>query len=172
MATKYYKFTGKANWAKVYEPEEFRGAVNWKIDLYQDKKNLEQRKAAGIQSKIYEDENGQYVTFKRPKIKTIKGVVNEFHGPTIYSADGEPLVTYEKSEDGKEWVRVGTPVLIGNGSEVEVTVAVYDAGAMGKGQRLESVKIIDLVEYTPEGGGSNSIVRGETPATGTSKTPW
>ena len=169
MATEFYKFTGKCKWAKVYEPEEFRGATNWKIDLYQDKKNLDLRKKAGIQSKIYEDEEGQYVNFRRPKTKLIKGSLNEFHGPEILDKDGNKIVSYTKSEDGKSWVRVGTPVLIGNGSEVEVTVAVYDAGAMGKGQRLESVKIIDLIEYKSENN-SNSIIVSEAPKS--VKTPW
>lgn len=172
MPTTYHKFTGKANWAKVYEPEEFRGSVNWKIDVYLDDKQLKERTKIGLQSKVYDDENGKYVSFKRPKTKLIKGVLNEFHGPKIFNADGSSIVTYEKNEDGTDWVRVGTPVLIGNGSEVEVEIAVYDT-QMGKGQRLESVRIIDLIEYKSDGSNSNSIVRSETPAaTGTTKTPW
>lgn len=166
MPTTYHKFTGKAKWAKVYDPEEFRGSVNWKIDVYLDKEQLKKRLDAGIQSKVYEDEDGTYVTFKRPKTKLIKNKLNEFSGPKITDNDGV-VVEYKKSADGSTWDRVGTPVLIGNGSEVEVDVAVYDT-AMGKGQRLESVKILDLITYNPEN--SNSIVRGEeTPAV---KTPW
>lgn len=171
MTTTFHKFTGKAKWAKVYDPEEFRGAINWKIDVYQDKAQLKLRKEAGIQSKIYEDEDGTYVTFKRPKTKLIKGILNEFHGPKIFDADDNSIVTYKKSEDGSQWERVGTPVLIGNGSLVEVEVAVYDAGAMGKGQRLESVKVIDLIHYEREEGSGNTIVRSEVPV-GTSKGPW
>lgn len=170
MATETFKFTGKAKWAKIYEPEEFRGAINWKIDLYQDAKNLKLRKEAGIQSKVYEDEEGKFVNFRRAKTKLIKGKLNEFHPPFVYDKDYNVLVSYVKNEDGTDWVRVGTPVLIGNGSEVEITVSVYDAGAMGKGQRLDSIRIIDLIEYKSEGSGGNSIVRGETPAG--VKTPW
>lgn len=169
MATNFYKFTGKAKWAKVYEPEEFRGAVNWKIDLYLDDKGLRERAAAGIQSKVYEDEEGSYVTFKRPKTKVIKGVLNEFSGPKIIDADGKVLVSYKKNDEGNAWERVGTPVLIGNGSTVEVEVAVYDT-QMGKGQRLETVKIIDLIEYKPDTG-SNTIIKSDAPSS-PSKTPW
>jgi len=173
MATEIHKFTGKAKWAKVYDPEEFRGAVNWKINLYLDKGELEKRKKAGIQSKVYEDSDGVYVTFKRPKEKLIKGILNEFSPPKITNEDGEDIVSYKKSADGTKWERNGTPVLIGNGSTVEVTVAVYDT-QMGKGQRLESVRIVDLIEYESgdsESGFGGAIVK--SPATtGPSKTPW
>jgi hypothetical protein len=36
--------------------------------------------------------------------------------------------------------------LIGNGSKVKVSVAVYDT-VKGKGQRLESIQVLDLIEY-------------------------
>jgi hypothetical protein len=169
MPTTYHKFTGKAKWAKIYDPEEFRGSTNWKIDVYLDKKELKARADAGIQSKVYEDEEGSYVNFKRPLTKVIKGVLNEFHPPKIYDKDGTVLVDYKKSKDGSAWERVGIPVLIGNGSTVEVDVAVYDT-QMGKGQRLESIKIIDLIVYEGSGESSNTIVRStEVQPT---KTPW
>lgn len=105
----------------------------------------------------------------------IKGTTNEFGGPKIVDKDDSVMVEYIKGEDGNGgyvWVRKGTPTLIGNGSEVEVTVAVYDT-QMGKGQRLESVKVLDLIEYSPAGG-YDSIVKGNTdaPEVGTVKTPW
>jgi hypothetical protein len=161
MATEFYKFEGKAKWAKIYEPEEFRGSVNWKID------QIARRKKAGLQSKVYEDEDGTYVCFKRPKTKLIKNVLNEFSGPKILDVDGNTLVSYHKSQDGSKWERVGNPVLIGNGSTVEVEVAVYDT-QMGKGQRLESIRIIDLIEYKSDGG-NTIVVSG--PSEGI-KTPW
>lgn len=171
MATETYKFTGKSKWAKVYDPEEFRGASNWKINVYLDDAEIAKRKKAGIQSKTYSDEDGTYVTFKRPQTKLIKGVLNEFAPPKIFDAEGNCLVDYKKSADGTSFERVGKPVLIGNGSVVEATVTVYDT-QMGKGQRLESIKIIDLIEYEGGSGFDNSIVK--TPATtGTpSITPW
>ena len=149
--TERYKFTGKAAWAKVYEADEFRGSKNWKINVYLDDKELDKRKKAGIQSKVYEDEEGKYVVFKRPETKLIKGSVRVFCGPEITDKDGKTLVTYKKNSEGTAFERVGDPVLIGNGSTVEVEVSVYPT-SMGNGQRLESVRIVDLIEYKSEGG--------------------
>ena len=171
MATETYKFTGKSKWAKVYDPEEFRGASNWKINVYLDDAEIAKRKKAGIQSKTYSDEDGTYVTFKRPQTKLIKGVLNEFAPPKIYDAEGNCVVDYKKSADGTNFERVGKPVLIGNGSVVEATVTVYDT-QMGKGQRLESIKIIDLIEYEGGSGFSDSIVKTGTSPTTPSITPW
>lgn len=171
MATETYKFTGKAKWAKVYDPEEFRGASNWKINLYLNDLEVEKRKKAGIQSKTYSDEDGTYVTFKRPQTKLIKGVLNEFSPPKIFDVNGNCIVDYKKSADGTNFERVGKPVLIGNGSVVEATVTVYDT-QMGKGQRLESIKIIDLIEYEGGSGFSDSITKSPPNTGAPSITPW
>jgi hypothetical protein len=172
--TEFYKFTGKASWAKVYEPEEFRGSTNWKINIYLDDAELEKRKKAGIQSKVYEDEEGTYVTFKRPQTKLIKGQQQIFAGPKIVDKDGKAIVEYKKNDAGNGFDRIGDPVLIGNGSVVEVTVAVYPT-PMGNGQRLESVRIVDLIEYSPDGGNSDYadriVVGAEAPKDGV-KAPW
>lgn len=147
--TETYKFIGKALWAKVYDADEFRGASNWKIDLELDEDNLALYKKAGIQGKIRENENGPVVSFKRPTTKLIKGVQQIFAGPKVLDKDGKVLVEYKKNNDNTGFDRVGTPTLIGNGSLVEVTVSVYPT-SMGPGQRLESVRIIDLIEYKPD----------------------
>jgi hypothetical protein len=172
-ATKTFKFVGKAQWAKVYEADEFRGTKNWKIDLNLDKENLEVYKESGIQGKVRENEEGPLVSFKRPTTKLIKGVQQIFSGPRIIDKDGKPIVEYKKNAEGTAFDRVGEPVLIGNGSVVECTVSVYPT-SMGPGQRLETVKIIDLIEYTPSAGGefgSDRIVVGATPDS-TVKAPW
>lgn len=169
--TERHKFTGKASWAKVYDADEFRGSKNWKINLYLDEDELAKRKAAGIQSKVYEDEEGKYVVFKRPETKVIKGTLRQFCGPDILDADGKTLVTYKKNSDGSAFERVGNPVLIGNGSTVEVEVSVYPT-SMGNGQRLESIKIIDLIVYESDGTGDwdDSITVGGKPEE--IKKPW
>lgn len=164
MKTKIYKFIGEASWAKVYEADEFRGSSNWKIDVKLDKEMLAQYKEAGIQGKLHEKEDGTYASFKRPTTKLIKGVQQIFSGPRILDKDGKTIVEYKKNDAGTGFDRVGEPVLIGNGSVVEVTVSVYPT-SMGNGQRMESVKIIDLIEYTSGGGGefgSDRIVVGAT----------
>ena len=179
MASKYVKFVGKAFWAKVYEPDEFRGQSNWKIDLVVDDDTLKEYKKHGIQKKVRENEAGTVVSFTRPKTKEIKGQNNLFHAPKIFDKDGNVLVDYKVNEAKDGFDRVGDPVLIGNGSEVELTVVVYDWGTKtngGIGQRLESVKILDLIEYKSEGGGgSGSIAVGDDkPVAGEDgiKAPW
>lgn len=172
--TELYKFTGKAKWAKIYEPEEFRGSTNWKINIYLDDAEMAKRKKAGIQSKTYEDEDGTYVTFKRPQTKLIKGQQQIFSGPKVIDKDGKTLVEYKKNAAGNGFERVGEPVLIGNGSIVEASVSVYPT-SMGNGQRLESVRIIDLIEYNPDNGGDfgdRIIVGGEKSADDGVKAPW
>ena len=42
--------------------------------------------------------------------------------------------------------KVGDPVLVGNGSKAQITLAVYTT-QMGVGNRLESIKLLDLIEY-------------------------
>lgn len=154
---KYFRFTGIARYMKVYEPDEHpdTGAKNWKAPIYVDSKTKEKIKAAGIQLKFKEDdgsnpntEAGEFITFKRPVEYNFPSGPTEFAPPTIYGADGKKIVWYEKDEDG-DFIREGEPVLIGNGSKVEVTVEVYQTKRFGKGSRLVAVKILDLVEYTP-----------------------
>jgi hypothetical protein len=169
-STKTYKFIGNAQWAKVYEPDEYRGTKNWKIDIELDKENLALYKESGIQGKVRENENGPLVSFKRPVTKLIKGTQQIFSGPKIVDKDDKVIVDYKKNEAGTAFDTVGTPVLIGNGSKVECTVTVYQTD-MGPGQRLEQVKIIDLIEYSGGGDSSDRIVVTPT-VDNTVKAPW
>lgn len=154
--TKYVTFKGKIQWAKVYAPDEFRGAVRWGLDLIMDDDSEWKKfKDLGIQKKVKENENGKYFNVTRSTTKLMKGKLVHFTPPIIYDKDGQAIVSYV-GEDGKivrsyddaDKVirRVGDPVMIGNGSEVEVTLSVYPT-AMGPGNRLESIKIIDLIHY-------------------------
>lgn len=170
--TQFFKFTGPVKWAKVYEPDVFRGASRWTIDQYLDEDNLARRKEAGIQSKVKSDELGEYVQYKRNTSAIFDGKVNEFHPPIIFNKDGSKAVWYELNEARDAFIQKGDRILIGNGSICEVTVSVYPTQGFGNGQRLESIRIIDLIEYVREDSGPstpNSIVKGNTaPA----KTPW
>lgn len=154
--TKYVKFNGKAQWAKVYTPDEFRGAVRWSMDLIMtDDKEWEKFKDLGIQKKVKEGDDGKYFNLTRSTTKLMKGKLVHFTPPQIYDKDGMVIVKYVdeagidvRSYDDPNKVirRIGDPIMIGNGSEVEVTVSVYPT-AMGPGNRLESIKIIDLIHY-------------------------
>lgn len=153
MASKFYKFRGFSGYAMVYKPDEYMEKEFWKISFYPETEAvLDKMKAKGVRLKLYEDSGeksgveGKYFVIKRPTEKQFKDGLVEFNPPAIYDKNGKDLVTYNK-ETGE---RIGEPVLIGNGSLVEVTVSIYDAPPYGKGTRLESVKLIDLIEYNPE----------------------
>lgn len=134
MSVKYEYFTGPCKWAKLSTPDEFRGEKKWKLNLYLDKTTKSQLKKSGLQLKIREDEDGEYITLTRPVQKEFDDGVKDFEPPKILDKEHNPL-----------------DVLLGNGSKVTAKVLVYDS-AMGKGHRLEAVRVDDLVEYTaPEG---------------------
>lgn len=153
MASNIIKFRGYCSYAMCYKPDEFMEKEFWKISFYPETEQvMDKIKAKGIRLKVYEDSGeksgvaGKYIVIKRPTSKEFKDGLVEFNPPAIYGKDGEALVTYDK-ETG---ARKGDPILIGNGSLVEVAVSVYDAPPYGKGTRWESVKILDLIEYNPE----------------------
>ena len=153
MASKIFKFRGYSGYAMLYKPDEFMDKTFWKISFYpEDAKVMDKMKAKGVRLKVYEDDgeksgvDGKYMVIKRPTEKEFKTGLVEFNPPAVYDKDGKALITYDK-ETGD---RKGDPILIGNGSLVEVSVSIYDAAPYGKGTRLESVKIIDLIEYIPK----------------------
>jgi hypothetical protein len=157
--TQYVQFTGKAYWAHIYKPDTFRGAVRWIMNLYMDDDEWKKFKDLKIQKKPVTDENGTFWRPTRLTSRMIKEKLVKFTPPWIYDKNGEPLVTYV-NQDGKEVrsydgadsdiKRVGDPVLIGNGSTVSITVSVYPT-TMGIGNRLESIRLLDLIEYkSPE----------------------
>ena len=160
--TEYVKLLGKVSWAKVYEPDEFRGATNWTLNFYpRDASEWDKIKQAGIQRRPKEDDGtksgveGRFIPLKRPTTKLIKGKMVYFTPPRIFNKDGSSAVSYTNNEgravysydDEKTIInRVGDSIQIGNGSEVEVTLSVYQT-AMGPGNRLEGIKILDLIVY-------------------------
>jgi len=158
MATQTVKMRGKVYWAKVYAPDVAFGASTYKLDFYPlNDAEFQKFKEAGIQKTVKENENGKYFQLSRPDFKLIKGEIITFTSPVIEDKEGKTIVDHVNVETGNrvysynakdknKIIRRGNPILIGNGSEVEVRVAVYDT-AKGKGHRLESVKILDLIEY-------------------------
>lgn len=127
MATTEVYLSGKAKWAKVYKPDEkYR---NWTINLYLDDDSLKKYKASGMSMAFKEDDDGSFVTFRRPEAKLIKNEMVKFTPPKVVNKDGEPI-----SDN------------IGNGSDVTIKVIVYDT-VKGPGHRLEAVRIDKLVEY-------------------------
>lgn len=157
--TQYISFVGTGKWCKIYKPDEFKGAVRWLMNFYPESpEEWKKFKDAGIQKKVNKDEDGEYFSAARPTTKMILGKIVHFTPPIVYDKNGDVLVGYYNDEDkllrsyndeNKKIIKKGENVLIGNGSKVEITLCVYPT-AMGPGNRLESIKILDLIEYAPE----------------------
>ncbi len=137
-ATKYLKFKGKGAWFKLFEPDDYKGEKKWKFNLYPSDATLAEMKAAGLQNKVKEDDGeksgvtGKFVGLKRETEKKFNGVINRFEPPIVYDMKGDEITD---------------PIIIGNGSEVEVLLEVYHTDRFGAGSRIQEVKIIDLIEY-------------------------
>lgn len=140
MATQTLFFNGKTKWCKVRKPDE--KYETYQVPLYLDDKNLKMFKDSGLQLKIYDDEDGKFVVFKRK------------HAEFNYArkeqvTNGPPDVKIKRD---KEYVEFSDG-LIGNGSVVTVKVEAFDTPRRGpgtKGHRLLAVAVETLVEYNPD----------------------
>lgn len=138
-----HSVTGIAKWAKVFEFNRDRGEFHkdydgaYTIQVYLDEDEMKKHSASGSRIKPKIDDDGVYINYKRKH-------TNE----AIPALGGAPKVVDDNDEP---W---DTDKLIGNGSKVEVFFTVYDS-KMGKGTRLEGIRVLDPVEYegTGEGGG-------------------
>lgn len=154
MATRIVKVTGIAEWAKVFEQnrdltgwkptpqargnyEDFDGACT--INLILDDVELGKLQSAGMitatsprQPKPDPEGRGMIVKFDR-KFNT--GKAWSSGAPSVTNPAGD---TWDYDSDGS----------IGNGSTVELTVAVYDIPRYDSvGSRLEAVHVLDHVQY-------------------------
>lgn len=124
MATKYFKFYGTSDYAKVHTPDKEYG--HYGINLNFDEASFKLYKKAGLQLKVKDKDGSPFVVFRRHPDKVFEG---QNPKPEVIDAAGRPI------ED-----------LIGNGSKVAVTVSVFDT-KRGKGHRLETVQVLELVPY-------------------------
>jgi hypothetical protein len=138
-----HSVTGIAKWAKVFEFNRDRGEFHkeydgaYTIQVYLEESEMKKHSASGSRAKPKIDDDGVYVQYRR---KHINSVIPALGGaPKVVDANDEP------------W---DSDNLIGNGSKVEVFFTVYDS-KMGKGTRLEGIRVLDPVEFegTGEGGG-------------------
>lgn len=155
-------FQGKARWMKhLYTPDNAFGASKYKAGIWVSKETADQIKKAGVQKKVKEDEKGPWIEFTRDEVKVMKGQPVFFTPPILEDKNGASIISYvdEYGKTVKSYndpakktsiKKQGENILIGNDSDVQLTVAVFDT-MKGKGQRLESVRILDLIEYRPEG---------------------
>jgi hypothetical protein len=132
MASKNFYFSGIAEWAKLTKPDtKFNAEGIYSLDLFLDDISWDKFRESGVQLKVKEKNGQQFVTFKRPHKKLIKGEVVELGRPVILDQDD---------------IELEEPPLVGNGSRVTCKVSVYDT-AKGKGSTLEKVRIDELVVY-------------------------
>lgn len=134
MASKIYNFDGIINWAKVHKPDEKYDTYT--LDLVLDDASLQKFKDSGLQLKLRDSEEGQYIKLRRPTTKQIKGETIDLGPPTVLL----------KEEDGEYRE---TKKLIGNGSIGTARVRVYDT-MQGKGHELLLVAVSDLVPFGDE----------------------
>lgn len=130
MASSYYYLSGKAKWAKLFKPDD--KYKNWQIQVYLDDDSMKVYDETGMSMQKKRDDDGVFVTFRRPEAKVIKDELVKFDPPAVLDADGNKL-----------------DQLVGNGSEVTIKVIVYDT-MKGKGHRLEAVKVNKLVPYVKQ----------------------
>ena len=182
--TQYLNVRGKFAWFyKLYTPDEFRGSSNYTVNFYPaDDAEWEKIRKAGIQLRPKEDDGsrsgvqGRYLGLKRPTQRTFGKDVVFFSPPFIYGPDGKPLVRYldkagkplyQAKEEGA-WTVEGEQIVAGNGSEGEVRLSYYPT-AMGTGNRLESIKLTDIIEYEkPEELDADEVEEEE----GDGESPW
>lgn len=145
--TQIVELFGTLEWAKVFEHNRDRASWNeekdgeYKITIIMDDENTEKLKSSGCAKAMHQVDGGTKVTLARPH----KGKF-EWQGgaPSVANIKGQP---WDFEMDG----------YIGNGSTGLVRVAVYPAGNSGRtGSRLESVQVIDHVEFESEGGSSSA----------------
>ena len=129
MAQETYYFSGKCEWAKVQEPDKKYN--HYCIDVILDEESWDVYNRSGLKLKIRENEKGEKsVRFRRDVEKVFNGETVSLGKLKVINANEEKL-----------------EALVGNGSAVTVKVSTYDTKTMGKGHRLEAVRVNELVTY-------------------------
>lgn len=128
--------SGKGFWLhRLFEIDEYEGKEFWSMRLYPDPKSMKAYKEADLKHPIKEDEEGQYITFKRNLKKPwkVKSKENpEFDPPEVTDTAGANWDNDDK--------------LLGNGTELTIKLDTY-ATRKGRFARLDAVRIDKWVEY-------------------------
>ncbi len=132
MAQQEVYMTGVSGWTHLGQPGKYG---NYTVDMYLDDESWEKFDKVGLQLKPKEDDQGKYVTFRRPPSQQlINGTIIE-HGPAkIVDDNGDPF-----EEPNRIW----------RGSKLTCRLVVYDT-IKGKGHRLEAVRVEELAEREGE----------------------
>jgi hypothetical protein len=129
MATNIYYFSGTAKFPRLGSTDDWG---NYSIGVILDPPSQAEFDVSGLRLQPREYDGDTFITFRRPDSKPIKGEIVKFGAPKVIDAAGTPVTA-----------------LVGNGSKVTVKVAVYDS-LKGKGHRLDTVRVDELVEYKPQ----------------------
>jgi hypothetical protein len=135
--------TGKAKWFKHNHANKF-GDYSHDIYLTDDSRaKLEELKKGksgvdGVRNQIKHDEDGYYVSIRRPQSKTIRGKVVGFAPPEVLSRDGKSLAN----------------LLVGNGSDITTKCEYYSykkpfGEGRGSAIRWNSTRVDNLVPFEP-----------------------
>ena len=136
--TEHIFLQGKSKWTRVDHPDQYGAYSTVLYPNAASMKKIYELKERGLLNVIKKDEDGEYITFKRPTQKTINGKVRGFTPPECLDAQGNKLKAF-----------------IGNGSDVTVKLEVYGyksplGGKEGVAARLDSIRVDNLVPYERE----------------------
>lgn len=126
---------GKVAWVKAVDPNKFG---DWSFQIHPDNKSLEMIRdwqSQGLKNILKKDDDGYFITFKRPPYITRMGKRVPLNPPKIIDKDGNPL----------------PGLTIGNGSDATVKLEVYrhktPSGGKALAARWDSMRIDNLVEF-------------------------
>lgn len=145
MSTYYVYLRGKAKWSQRLQGAGDTEFQCWNTNLYPDQeskdiflklKETTPTGVEGIMNALKHDEDGDFISLKRPFFIKVKGQQVPMAPPLVLDKDNQPF-------NG----------LIGNGSDITCKVMVYQhrkmrPGTKGQALRLEAVRVDNLVEFT------------------------
>jgi hypothetical protein len=149
MASKTVTLKGKVKWAYTTRLDNFG---NYSIKLYPTEESLNLFHTLKLKNGVKEDEDGKFITLRRPPQKKIGKKIVDFGPPKVFLGG-------EKFEE-----------IIGDGSDVTVDLEVYSYGdkgdnpyGAGVGSRLEAITVDYVVPYVKKDGSSKDELDEEIP---------
>jgi hypothetical protein len=137
----YVYLTGIFKWARLDRPNQWG---SWEICIYPNAESLETfhaLKKLGLKNTLKKDDDGYHLYLRRPLSKKYQGKEVPFAPPDCLDKTGRPMspnIGNGSSGIAKvEWYKYKPPKIGNREPEEKSAIAI----------RLESVKILDLVEF-------------------------